>query len=136
MQLIIKNGDLFNSSPPYAHCIAKDYRMGAGIAVPMNKKFSISSKLKMLDEIKVGKCYYTKPIFNLITKSKSSGKPTYHTLIASLNSMREIIIKEEIKYLNIPKIGCGLDRLSWGKVREIITDIFKDVDITITVYQK
>ena len=27
-----------------------------------------------------------------------------------------------IKYLAMPKIGCGLDRLQWGKVKEIIED--------------
>lgn len=41
--------------------------------------------------------------------------------------------RHEIKYLAMPKIGCGLDRLQWGKVREIIQDKFKDLDIEIEV---
>lgn len=41
--------------------------------------------------------------------------------------------KEQIQYLAMPKIGCGLDRLQWGKVREIIKDVFNDVNIEILV---
>ena len=33
----------------------------------------------------------------------------------------------------MPKIGCGLDKLQWGKVREIIKEEFKDVDIQIEI---
>ena len=45
-----------------------------------------------------------------------------------------LLCKElEIKYLGLPKIGCGLDRLQWGKVREIIKEEFKDLDIEIEI---
>ena len=37
------------------------------------------------------------------------------------------------KNLAIPRIGCGLDNLQWSKVREIIEDKFKDIDINIEV---
>ena len=33
----------------------------------------------------------------------------------------------------MPLIGCGLDRLHWGKVSEMIQVIFKDTDIEILV---
>jgi hypothetical protein len=33
----------------------------------------------------------------------------------------------------MPKIGCGLDKLDWSKVRSIIEDIFEDVDCEIVV---
>ena len=38
-----------------------------------------------------------------------------------------------IKKLAMPKIGCGLDRLQWSKVRENIKEAFKDIDIEIVV---
>lgn len=71
---------------------------------------------------------------NLITKEKYWHKPTYKSLEQSLIKMREIIIDEDIKYIAMPKIGSGLDRLSWGRVREIIKDLFKDIDVEIVVY--
>jgi hypothetical protein len=33
----------------------------------------------------------------------------------------------------MPKIGYGLDRLQWGKTKEIIQEVFKDTDIEILV---
>ena len=47
--------------------------------------------------------------------------------------MRDYCIKYNIHYLAMPKIGCGLDKLQWGKVREIIKEEFKDVDIQIEI---
>jgi len=47
--------------------------------------------------------------------------------------MQEVCVQENIKYLAIPKIGCGFDRLSWGKVREILNKTFKGTDIEILV---
>ena len=47
--------------------------------------------------------------------------------------MRDYCIKYNIRYLAMPKIGCGLDKLQWSKVREIIKDEFKDVDIQIEI---
>ncbi len=47
--------------------------------------------------------------------------------------MRDMIEFNKTKYLAMPKIGCGLDKLQWSKVREIICDVFKDVDIEILV---
>ena len=33
----------------------------------------------------------------------------------------------------MPLIGCGLDRLQWEKVSEIVQEVFKDIDIEIVV---
>lgn len=51
--------------------------------------------------------------------------------------MKEMIVNKptgvEIKYLAIPRIASGLDRLQWAKVREIIKEVFDDMDIEILV---
>jgi O-acetyl-ADP-ribose deacetylase (regulator of RNase III) len=72
-------------------------------------------------------------VFNLITKGRYYGKPTYQTIEKTIIEMKNICADNNIKYLAMPKIGCGLDRLSWGKVREIIKEQFKDIDIEILV---
>ena len=33
----------------------------------------------------------------------------------------------------IPKLGCGLDKLEWDKVKKLIENIFSDIDIKIIV---
>ena len=57
--------------------------------------------------------------------------------------MREAL--EDLKVsLNLPKgnklamplIGCGLDRLEWDNVREIVQEVFADTNVEITVYIK
>lgn len=120
-----------------AHCIASDLAMGAGIAVPMQDKFSLRSALKYFEyrgaSLKHPTCIKVDRVFNLITKAKSSGKPTLKSLQKSLDIMKDIVIANNIKHLAMPKIGCGLDRLNWDDVSEYIQEIFKDVDIEILV---
>jgi len=131
-----KYKDIFTVNEDYylAHCIASDLRMGAGIAVPMQKKFSLRSKIEHTGlSTDNPTCILTGRIFNLITKSRSSGKPTLQSLEATLHLMKKQVIENNIKKIAMPKIGCGLDRLQWGQVREKIHQIFDDTDIEILV---
>ena len=49
--------------------------------------------------------------------------------------MRDIILKFPIEQHKIamPQIGCGLDRLKWKDVSDVIKDVFADTDIEILV---
>jgi len=125
-----------------AHCIASDFGMGAGIAVQFQKRFGIRSGLieaAKYEDSSPGSCILSGNLFNLITKRKSSGKPTYDTLRSSLIAMREQLGKIPFPLdspkIIMPKIGCGLDRLQWGKVKEMLFDIFGNDDIEITIYK-
>jgi len=136
MKLIEEHKDLFTVDKNYhlAHCIASDLRMGAGIAVPMQRKFGLRGKIRSSGESTENPtCILIGRVFNLVTKKRSSGKPSYKSLEASLRKMRELVIENNIKKIAMPKIGCGLDRLQWGRVREMIKDIFGDLDIEILV---
>ena len=42
-------------------------------------------------------------------------------------------IPSECKKIAMPVIGCGLDRLEWSKVSEIIKEVFEGTDIEILV---
>jgi len=129
MDLFAVKGDWY-----LAHCIASDLRMGAGIAVPMQKKFGLRGQILASGEsLDSPTCILTKRIFNLITKSRSSGKPTYQSIESSLMVMKSLVEENGVERVAIPRIGCGLDRLSWARVREILKDIFEDIDIEILV---
>jgi len=129
--------DLFNVDKSYylAHCIASDFAMGAGIAVQFQKKFSLRNKLIQTGSENTfpGSCVLIGRVLNLITKSRSSGKPTYESLKSSLIKMHRLCISFNINKIAMPKIGCGLDRLQWGKVKEMLFEIFDDTDIEILV---
>lgn len=120
----------------YAHCISADFEMDAGIAVDFKKKFHMKSKLQNMWKGQTPdypQAILIDKVFNLITKAKYYGKPTYKTIEVAIQDMQEICVQENIKYLAMPKIGCGLDRLSWDKVRKILSETFKDTDIEILV---
>ncbi|MEF2245823.1 macro domain-containing protein [Paenibacillus sp. IITD108] len=137
MELVEIKRDLFTMPDEYclAHCISADAKMGAGIAVLFRKKFKLSSlqEKALRNELEVGKCYKVDRIINLITKSKYWHKPTYETLTAAVSSMKEICISESISKLAMPEIGCGLDKLQWGRVKEILKEEFKQLPIEIIV---
>lgn len=119
---------------PVAHCIASDLRMGAGIAVEMQKKFGLRGKLRATGfSLKAPTCVFIGGVFNLITKRKSSSKPTYESMRVALCCMRKCAESAGVSTIAMPRIGCGLDRLSWPKVRELIKDVFKGNDIRIIV---
>lgn len=129
--------DLFTVDGKYylAHCISSDCAMGAGIAVQFQKKFNLRGKLlRYSDETrKHPTCILVDRVFNLITKERYWHKPTYSSLYSSLNIMRTIAETNNIEYIAMPRIGSGLDRLQWGRVREMIQDTFEDSDIEILI---
>ncbi len=137
MEYKLIQDDVFNHKDCYyAHCISRDYALGAGIAVEFDKRYDMRNRLLKLAEEKPEtldeKCIEVENVFNLITKEKYWEKPSYNSLEESLLEMKEKLSKNK-KKLVIPKIGCGLDRLSWDKVEPMVQEIFKDLDIEIVV---
>ena len=117
----------------FAHCIAADYRLGAGIAVPFNKKYDLRRRLNKLGRYAFPDVIKLDNVYNLVTKQKSHLKPTYDDLRSSLYLLRDMIEVAGVKKLVIPRIGCGLDGLDWEKVSAMIQYIFSQSDVEITV---
>ena len=69
-----------------------------------------------------------------VTKEKYFHKPTYASLRSSLEAMRDHAIQHNVKEIAMPKIGCGLDKLEWVKVVEVIKEVFLGTKIHIKVY--
>ena len=143
MQLIEKQGDLFSAPQGYclAHCISGDYALGAGIAVKFDETYNMKFKLHRDYAIpegekfaNVGRALLVDNVFNLVTKARCFHKPTYDDLYDSLVDMKEQMCLFDIDKLAIPRIGCGLDRLNWETVKDILEDVFSGTDIEIVVY--
>jgi|GEM_PF-6892761 hypothetical protein len=47
--------------------------------------------------------------------------------------MREQMLAFELNDLAMPRIGCGLDRLKWERVRRIVEDVFRGAGVNILV---
>lgn len=118
------------------HCISGDFALGAGIAKQFVKVYNMKEKLEsrwdFIDKDE-NKAIIIDNVFNLITKRKYFQKPTYDSLRKALEDMKEQANNLLITKLAMPKIGCGLDKLEWSRVKEILEEIFEDTDIEILV---
>lgn len=129
---------LFDMPEEYSlgHCVAKDMRMSAGIAIHFKKMFGRVGEL-MDQRPDVGTVAYLQQndryIYYLITKERSNRKPTYESITASIEKLRDFIVKHDVKNLAIPRIGCGLDGLNWSRVRGIIENVFQNIGCAIKV---
>ena len=138
--------DLFSVSDDYyfAQCISADFAMGAGIAMQFNRYFD--TKNKLIDKYghsfedrwdafnEHGSCLLEGRVYNLITKKKAWMKPTYDTLKAALLAMKDMVANNpDVRKIAMPQIGCGLDRLQWDNVSEIIKEVFGELDVEILI---
>ncbi|XP_028265566.1 ADP-ribose glycohydrolase OARD1 [Parambassis ranga] len=132
-------GNLFScpEDEALAHCISEDIRMGAGIAVMFKKRFGGVPELKEQKKQTGQYAVLTRDdrfVYYLITKKKASQKPTYDSLRQSLEDMKSHCLENGVTKISMPRIGCGLDQLKWTRVAEILEQVFKHTDISITVY--
>lgn len=140
----VVQGDLFENSKGVhlAHCISSDAgvdprAMTQGIAYEFIKRFDMKRKIVEYSNgqyLNIGEAILIDNTFNLITKDYYYNKPTYDSLRLSLISLKKQCISNGITELCIPKIGSGLDKLSFNKVLNIIKEVFETSNITITVY--
>ena len=118
------------------HCISADFAMSGGIAVPMAEKFDLRDSLKFFYDVKASDCIFTNNVMNLITKDKVWQTPTYASVYKSLEICKRICISEDVRYLVMPRIACGIDGLNWSIVKSFIQEIFNDTDIDILICEQ
>lgn len=139
MKLVELKGDLFNVPSEYAlaHCVSSDFRMGAGIALEFKKKFGsvqvLKNQHKTPGEVAFIK-FNSRHIYYLITKKHYWNKPTITNFKNSLWELKKQMQLAKVSKLAMPKIGCGLDRLAWCTVKNIIKSVFIDSEIKILIY--
>lgn len=132
----------------FVQCISADFAMGKGIALKFNEVFDSKVGLtNMYDRSVVnalwndfnGFCLIYNRTFNLVTKEHYWEKPTINTMRNALIDLKNwcihaLLYSNLVRFrLAMPRIGCGLDRLKWEQVRDLIHGVFDDTDVDITV---
>ena len=134
--------DLFKVPFEYSlgHCVARDIKMSRGIASVFKKRFGRIEELANLRP-SVGKTLWLRDnhagqkryLYYLVTKARSYQRPVYKNLWNSLRDLRNHLVKNGIRKLAIPKIGCGLDGLDWRIVRNMLEILFRYTGVEILV---
>ena len=145
MNITVRHCDLFKTGRNVlVHCISRDCAMGAGIAKTFDRKYP---QMKYTILAFMNQEHLTYPtaveyrannnvVINMVTKPRYFSKPTYDTFRRSLEVVKKICVKNNYMQIAMPKIGCGLDKLCWGRVYGIIYEVFQDTDIDILVCVK
>ena len=132
-------GNLFDVDNSYAiaHCVSQDFKMGAGIAKQFRSHYPEIAEHCLSQNPKIGNAvmyeHDGKIIFNLVTKKYYHNKPTYMSLEKTLIDLKKQMNQMGLQKIAMPLIGCGLDRLNWQKVKDIILSTFRDAGIEIIV---
>jgi hypothetical protein len=116
------------------HCISADAAMGAGFALQLVQKVGDGVR----DEIaasspKVGGVVFARGTFHMITKEHYWEKPTQLDFLCSLSALASELCEGTLKWIIMPRIGCGLDNLDWSWVRSNIERAFAKWDGSIIV---
>jgi O-acetyl-ADP-ribose deacetylase (regulator of RNase III) len=135
--------DLFSVPDDYylAHCVSADFALGKGIAAEFEKRFHIRNAVGELIGIgplaprkllppyfQIGEVVVIDRVFNLVTKEHYWQKPDLFGMAEAVVHLVSQCHRHKVKKLAMPRIGCGLDRLEWGVVREMLKQAFSVID--------
>ncbi len=122
--------------------------MGKGIALQFKKAFPNNYKAYVeackKGEVKIGSMfvykdnnviYGEKIIINFPTKTTWRKPSEYVYIEKGLDDLIEVIYKYDIKSIAIPPLGAGNGGLEWEKVKKIISNKLKDLEIDVFVYE-
>ena len=134
IRIIDGNDDtIFENQTVIAHCMSADARMSKGFAETNHsnhinglQEYCYKSKAFVGSVIPFWDNNATRFINNLVTKNKFFEKPTLENLRTSLENMRGHALLNNVQIRTMPKIGCGLDKLSWNEVLKTLKDTFTD----------
>nr|QNM37802.1 hypothetical protein [Frankliniella occidentalis associated negev-like virus 1] len=146
-QLMEVEGDIFDSDLPIAHAVSADLKMSKGFAAAVQDLHPAGwrSKVKTV----VGGCVETnvngRSFFHLVTKSHYYAKPnmvmrknvvppSLKTTKAALVALRMKLQQRRVAHVAMPRICCGLDKMSWDDIRGLLLEVLVSAGLSVTVY--
>ena len=122
--------------------------MGKGIALQFKEAFPYNNKVyreackknelapgKLLgvwdENLLLGRKY----IINFPTKTHWRKPSRYEYIEMGLVALRELLVRENIRSVAIPPLGCGNGGLDWDRVREMINTHLADLPVEILLFE-
>ena len=77
-------------------------------------------------------------VLSLVVKDSRYDTVKYDTITNVFKKLKLYICRNNISYIAMPRICCGMDKLDWEYVKQILIEVFCDIEkpLTITVYHK
>ncbi len=137
-------GYLLDTKDSVAISMSTDCAMQVGLPADMRKHFGHEDyifnqkcqvgQVAVLPPAKTQTKKVNQHAYFLMTKVRYFNKPTLNDVERCMMNMAKHAQLNGVRRISIPRIGCGMDRLSWKKVYAIIDTVFRKTDIMITVY--
>ncbi len=137
--LTIAVGDVFAARAEarvghvYAHCISRDCRMGAGIAILFAAKFGRPTLPRREPGARFG-FIQDETVLHLITKERAFHKPTKDDFEHALVDGYQRAQAAGVTHIHMPRIGSGLDRLPQAWCQAIVERYAAAFKIDTTIY--
>ena len=128
------------SLPVYYHiafAIPADLSFGSTTARQIDAFYGLRDKLKKAVEkyedecedletgwLKAGDTICIENVFVMFTTNKKYQRPTLDTIRSCVRDIAEECYENKIRYLAMPRVGCGHGHLNWDVVKEAILDEF------------
>lgn len=135
-----REGDLFSvTSGLIINTISADVEMSAGIAESFVRRYPEDKNIMLGLRLRVGNVYLSNDDNlvrrgYLITKKVYGSKPTMNTMRMALRTLKQDCIAMKIGEVNMPLIGCGIDRMNWDEVKEVVKEILVRSNIRVRVW--
>ncbi len=137
-------GYLLDAKSSVAISMSADCAMQVGLPADLKKHFGNEEHI-FAQRCQVGETAVLPPsktrtkkvnqhAYFLMTKLRYFTQPTLDDVERCMMDMARHAQLNAVRHISMPRIGCGMDRLSWKKVYAIIDAVFRDTDIEITVY--
>lgn len=120
--------------------------MGAGIAKQLKAAFPLAYEVDKNSTSKFGdisvctdytECIVINAYTQIFPGSNGNGKDSDHNRYEAIRSSMKIINEKfKGKHIGLPLIGAGLAGLRWNKVKSILEEELKDMQVTIVHYKK
>lgn len=150
---MIKNvtGDiLLSDAQAIAHGIAPHDHFNQGLALALRERFPSMAKdfrhFCHLENPKPGKSWFwagpEKVVICLMTQEAAEdetahpGKASSGHVANALKDLREMILKEKLTSIALPRLATGVGGLSWDKMEALIHQHLGDLKIPVIIYDK